>query len=586
MNFTDENNPQNDIQPQVSLSKEEYVTKSQQTSQTAYPQPQASQTAYPQPQASQTAYPQPQASQTVYPQPQASQNVYPQPQASQNVYPQPQASQTAYPQPQASQTAYPQPQISQTAYPPMYPQENFSNPYAQQNFVPNNIPQNTPTNTNEYLFDPNMTYYPYYNGMPVPYGATTHYINGRWYYALPGADPKRKMALSVKVLICIIIAMAIGMTVAFFWWSSANASQNGDFNWQDFYKKYQLPDNNNQKDKDNSSDIIGKYADPDGPEISLGTMDTSVGSTEKAYEKLSVSVVSVSVYKTAQTPNENVPTSEGTGIVISTDGYIVTNSHVISDSLQSNVYITTKDKDVLPAVVVGNDTRTDIAVLKCQKQQKFIPAEFVSSDNLKVGQDVVAIGSPGGSNYSSSITKGIISALDRTLSGNANAYIQTDTAINPGNSGGPLATLNGQVVGINTIKIVDTQYEGMGFAIPSVIVKDIADSLIKYGIVKNRPQLGIMGQEISEMTAKSSNKISGIQIIQIDNDSPFKNTKVNVGDVITKINDVEVHSFYQLFSVLDSYEIGDTVTITLCRTDKKDNNKNEYFTVDIELIGE
>ncbi len=466
-----------------------------------------------------------------------------------------------------------------------YPPNFDSNPYVQQNSVTS---QPDVSEQNQPQFDPNLTYYPYYNGTPIPYGATTHYINGRWYYAFKGADPKRKMALSVKVLLTIIIAMAIALTVALFWWSSSTSTSTKNqkgFNWEDFYKNYQLPNNNNDNDN-NSSDVIGKYADPEGPEISLENLDTSTGSTEKAYEKLSVSVVSVSVYKQGENPQENLPSSEGTGIIISQDGYIVTNSHVINDDVQSNVYITTKDDDVFSVVVVGNDTRTDIAVLKCETDDNFSPAIFTSSDNLKVGQDVVAIGSPGGSGYSSSITKGIVSALDRTLSGNANTYIQTDTAINPGNSGGPLATLNGQVVGINTIKIVDTQYEGMGFAIPSVTVKNIADSLIKYGMVKDRPQLGIIGREISEIQAKSQNTVSGIEIMQIDDDSPIKNTKIKVGDVITEIDGIEVHSFYELFATLDNYSIGDSIALSVCRTDKNNRDQKEYFTVTIALIGD
>ncbi len=496
-------------------------------------------------------------------------------------------SQTNIPQQPLHQN-YAQMNIPQQPSGQNYPPQNSDNSYWQQHTV-SAVSKNTVEYNNPYeqQFDPGVTYYPYYNGTPVPYGAKTHYINGRWYYAIKGPAPKRKMALSVKLLIVVIITMAIALTVALFWWSSANAKSKENFSWEDFFKQYQVPDDGSQNNEDkSSSNIIGKYADPNGPEILLEKLDTSSGSTEKAYEKLSVSVVSVSVYKNEYTPQTGTPYLEGTGIVISEDGYIVTNSHVINNDSQSKVYITTKDSDVFSAVVVGNDTRTDIAVLKCSESNHFFPAEFTSSDNLKVGQDVVAIGSPGGSSYSSSITKGIVSALNRTLSGNANAYIQTDTAINPGNSGGPLATLNGQVVGINTIKIVDTQYEGMGFAIPSVTVKEIADSLIKHGIVKDRPRLGIVGQEVSEAMAKSTNKVSGIEIKQIDNDSPFHNTKVKTGDVITKIDGVEIHSFYQLFSVLDNYAVGDTVTVTLCRTDSQNNNEKDYLTVNVVLIGD
>ena len=503
----------------------------------------------------------------------------PQQPLNQNYYTQANVPQQPLNQNYYTQANVPQQPLNQNYAQANIPQQNITNPYGQQDTAESS------NNPYEQQFDPNLTYFPYYNGTPVPYGAITQYINGKWYYAIKGSDPKRKMALSVKMLIVIIITMAVALTVALFWWSSSTAKNNDSFKWDDFFK-YQLPNDNSQKDKDkSSSSVIGKYADPNGPEILLEKWDMSSGSTEKAYEKLSVSVVSVSVYKSEYTPQTGTPYLEGTGIVISKDGYIVTNSHVINNDNQSNVYITTKDNDVFSAVVVGNDTRTDIAVLKCSENTQFFPAEFTSSENLKVGQDVVAIGSPGGSGYSSSITKGIVSALNRTLSGNANAYIQTDTAINPGNSGGPLATLNGQVVGINTIKIVDTQYEGMGFAIPSVTVKEIADNLIKHGIVKDRPQLGIVGREISETMAKSASKVSGIEIIQINNDSTFHGTKVKTGDVITKIDGMEIHSFYELFSVLDNYAIGDTVTVTLCRTESKDNNQQDYFTVDVVLIG-
>ena len=492
---------------------------------------------------------------------------------------------------------YPQSPFNQVYHSDNYQQPvnpNYNLNYQQQNYNPNYNPNYQQPNTeqpyntkNPYAqaFDPNMTYFPYINGTPVPPDATTHYINGMWYYAVQGANPKRKMATSVKVLLAIIITMAIALTVALFWWSSANSNtdtKGGSFNWEDFYKS--LPKNN--ENNKSSSDTIGKYADPDGPEIHLETTDTTGGSTEKAYEKLSPSVVSISVYQISETPEKNTPSSEGSGIILSEDGYIVTNSHVINNSRDSNVYITTKNNDTFSAIVVGNDVRTDIAVLKCPESKDFSPATFTDSDNLKVGQDVVAIGSPGGSNYSSTITKGIVSSLNRTLSGGASTYIQTDTAINPGNSGGPLANLNGQVVGITTSKIVDTNYEGMGFAIPSVTVKSIADSIIKNGTVKDRPQLGIIGKEISETTAKAYHQVAGIQIMEINEDSPLKNTKAKVDDIIMEIDGTETHSFYQLFSVLDSHKIGDSVTLKICRPNDTSSENHQYFEVSITLIGE
>ncbi|MBQ2444416.1 MAG: trypsin-like peptidase domain-containing protein, partial [Clostridia bacterium] len=331
---------------------------------------------------------------------------------------------------------------------------------------------------------------------------------------------------------------------------------------------------------------IGKYANPDGPEINLTDNNTFAGSTEKAYEKLSISVVSVAVYEKDENPDDDFPISEGTGIIISSDGYMVTNSHVVNDDSKSNVYITTKNGDEFSAVVVGCDVRTDIAVLKANNAENMPPAVFADSEKLKVGQDVVAIGSPGGSSYSNSLTRGIVSALDRNLDGSAVTYIQTDAAINPGNSGGPLANLNGQVVGINTIKIVNTQYEGMGFAIPSVTIKNIADRIIKNGYVADRPQLGIISKEISVTTAKANNTVAGIYVQQIQDKSPLKNTKLKEGDIITKIDNVEVTSFYKLFKVLDSHDIGDKVKVSVCRISKNDSSKKENFELQVTLIGD
>ena len=159
----------------------------------------------------------------------------------------------------------------------------------------------------------------------------------------------------------------------------------------------------------------------------------------------------------------------GTGIIATEDGYIITNSHVILDSKSVPVQVKTNDGTFHDAVVVGYDKTTDLAVLKIDGTG-YTPAEFGNSDELVMGQAVLAIGNPGGEQFSGSLTSGIISGLDRSVdeySSNGMTYIQTDAAINPGNSGGPLVNMYGQVIGINSAKIVSEQYEGMGFAIPT-----------------------------------------------------------------------------------------------------------------------
>lgn len=427
-----------------------------------------------------------------------------------------------------------------------------------------------------------VQYIPYHEGIPLPEGAVPQLINGMWYYPVP-VIKKKKGSVAVKVFMSAMVLLTIVLTIILILWNMGLKDGFGNKNSNIFTYEFATE---SYVEKPTSAENIGKYADPDGPEINLTDNDTQAGSTEKAYEKLSVSVVSVSVYDKDENPVENSPQSEGTGIIISSDGYIVTNSHVINDDSESNVYVTTKDGEELSAVVVGCDVRTDVAVLKANDAENMTPAVFADSSKLKVGQDVVAIGSPGGSSYSSSLTRGIVSALDRNLDGTAVTYIQTDAAINPGNSGGPLANLNGQVVGINTIKIVDTQYEGMGFAIPSVKVKEIADSIIKNGYVKNRPQLGIISKEISVSMAKATDTVAGIYVQQIQDNSPLKNTRLKEGDIITKVDDIEVTSFYKLFTVLDSRNIGDKVKVSVCRISKEDKSKKENFELQVTLIGD
>lgn len=467
------------------------------------------------------------------------------------------------------------------------PQQFASRPHMNNNAENITAPaQNTPVQQNPYVSNnapvnndiPHIEYIPYTPGTPLPQGVTPQFINGGWYYPM-AIKKKKKMSTSVKVMLGIIIGLTVFFSVVLVVWTSMLT--DGEGNFENFFE-FDGSSIGNSDDKADANDL----ANPDGPEIVLEDNSTDEGSTEKAYEVLSESVVSISVYDEGEEPEDSLPTSEGTGIVISEDGYIVTNSHVILDETDSNVWVTTKSGDVYSAGIVGCDVRTDLAVLKCDSGHKWEYATFADSEQLKVGQDVVAIGSPGGSDYSSSLTRGIISALDRPLSGSAVTYIQTDTAINPGNSGGPLANMNGQVIGINTIKVVDTQYEGMGFAIPSVTIKEVADELIKNGYVTGRARLGITITEFSADLASYYDAKAGMEIASIDDDSPLKDTKAKVGDIITEIDGKSVATTNQLYDVLDEYEPGDTVELTIYRYDENDSSKNKEFTVETELLGD
>ncbi|MEE0265720.1 MAG: S1C family serine protease, partial [Acutalibacteraceae bacterium] len=454
--------------------------------------------------------------------------------------------------------------------------------YQQQTAVAGNVYQAEQQGCSSEL--PHIEYVPYIPGAALPKGAVPQFINGGWYYPVTVKGKKRKkdkkkMKTSVKVFMGILIGMSVASIALYVGWISR------------FKIDKQVADDlfsfeSSVSEKEDNEDLIGKLANPNGPEIKLNGNQTKDGSTEKAYEVLSESVVSISVYEDDEDPATGSPISEGTGIIISEDGYIATNSHVILDDISSNVWVTTKSGDVYHVGIVGNDVRTDLAVLLCKEARKWKPADFANSDELKVGQDVVAIGSPGGSSYSNSLTRGIVSALDRPLSGTAVTYIQTDAAINPGNSGGPLANMNGQVVGINTIKVVDTQFEGMGFAIPSTKIKEVVDEIIKNGYVTGRVRLGVMITEFSDSTAKYYNAKPGVKVEDIDKESSLYDGKVKKGDIITAIDDKPVTSLVSLYDALDSYEEGDTVELTVYRINKKDTEKNEEFKVKVKLLGD
>ena len=290
-------------------------------------------------------------------------------------------------------------------------------------------------------------------------------------------------------------------------------------------------------------------------------------SAQEVYDKVSQSTVTVEV---RWDPSSENPDSSATGIIATSDGYIITNAHVALNSKSVYVTVTTYDGQAYDAVVVGMDRTTDLAVLKTN-DHGFTPAEFGDAEELSIGEWVVAIGNPGGERFSGSMTRGIVSGLDREVgeySENGMTYIQTDAAVNPGNSGGPLVNLYGQVVGINSSKIVTEHYEGMGFAIPVSKAKDIIDQLLSGGYVEGRVRLGITGTDVSEMQSMVEHIPQGFQIVSIDEDSAFAGTGAQVGDVITGLDGEEVEDLAEISNLLLRYQPGDQVTITLYRPEE------------------
>lgn len=270
-------------------------------------------------------------------------------------------------------------------------------------------------------------------------------------------------------------------------------------------------------------------------------------------------------------------TGVGTGIIMSKDGYIVTNAHVIYDDEYgygeaSSVQIQMSDEETTyDARIVAYDKEADIAVLKIDADN-LTPAEFGDSSSCEVGEMVVAIGNPLGLQFQNTVTCGIISALDRkvTINDNTMTLIQTDTAINNGNSGGPLINSSGQVIGINSAKMSSTYsgeatVEGIGFAIPMSEAKSIVDDLINYGYVTGRPQLGISCQDVTEAVSQAYNIPVGAYIFSVTAGGAADQVGLQPGDVITGIQDQTISTTEELNAVKNQYKAGDTITLTYVR---------------------
>lgn len=261
--------------------------------------------------------------------------------------------------------------------------------------------------------------------------------------------------------------------------------------------------------------------------------------------------------------NVYVEKGSGSGAIISKDGYIVTNQHVIDGAAQ--IVVVTSDWRSFEAAVVGEDALTDLALLKIEEGD--LPSvPLGNSSSLRVGETVLAAGNPLGY-LKHTVTRGIISALDREVRASqsqyAYTYIQTDAGINPGNSGGPLINLGGEVIGINSAKISGA--EGIGLAIPIDTVKRVTDDLKKEGRVR-RPQLGILIQNLSAYTGDSADQ--GIHISEVNPGSPAAAAGLKAGDVITAVARKEVRYSAQLFDALLGYYPGDEIELTILRNSR------------------
>lgn len=267
--------------------------------------------------------------------------------------------------------------------------------------------------------------------------------------------------------------------------------------------------------------------------------------------------------------------SQGSGIIMTSDGYIITNAHVVADA-NLTIIVRLSDGSEYNATIVGSDSRTDLAVLKINASD-LTPAQFGDSDQLELGEQVVTLGSPAG--LESTVTTGIVSGLNRMISVESDNIsmecIQIDAAINPGNSGGALVNMWGQVVGITSSKLEAVEYDNIGFAISINAAIPIIEQLIENGAVLGRAKVGISFYAISDTMASVFGLPAGLYIAAIDETCDISNTDLQLDDVITEMNGVKVTSAEDVYEIIFELSPGDEVTATVLRMDD-DGNWDEF----------
>ncbi len=317
--------------------------------------------------------------------------------------------------------------------------------------------------------------------------------------------------------------------------------------------------------------LDSKYMNEDGTYTAAGVAKSALPS-----------VVQIKVYSSSPI----IPTSQGSGIIISSDGYIVTNAHVVSGA-DFGISVQLYDKTEYSAKLVGKDDPSDIAVIKIGAKD-LSPAQFADSDLCELGDEVVTIGSPAG--YENSVTKGIISGLDRRIKAENSASpmqcIQIDAAINPGNSGGPLFNMFGQVIGITSSKLVASDYDNIGFAITVNAAKPIIETLMADGYTPDKPRVGITYYVIDKLTAETNGIPAGIYVVEIDPECNVSKTKLRAGDIITEMNGQSVSEKDSVNDILDEFKAGDKITCRVFRPKSEEDLTEEngsYFDIKFKL---
>lgn len=470
--------------------------------------------------------------------------------------------------------SYPYGNSAQNSPDNMRPQNNGwqapnSNPYSRTN---NQFPyqNNYPYGSNQNPYSNNNSSYPYKNSA----NAGNNSVNGSYAYSNPPAsDDKKKKGGKVfaglVAGICVFLVIALVVILA----GGDTPSSTG----------------NEENTTVTANQNVEEFVTSASPETENSATD-GVMTPKSIFKKVLNSSVGILVYDKSKTL-----ASEGSGVLFqeSKDGkytYIITCAHVINEA-SGYIRVQLADGKEYDAKLVGFDARTDIGVISIEKTGLTL-AEIGDSSKISVGDYIYAIGNPGGVEFANSFTNGIVSALDRPVNSSSTGYttecIQHTAAINPGNSGGALVNSYGQVVGINSMKIVADEYEGMGFAVPSSVFVDIVNEIMAHGYVSNRPKLGITYVAASEYStygmfvAIKGLPSGSIVIYEIGKDSALAGTEAKAGDMIIAVNGQPLETPSYLSEVIEDSNVGDKLTLTLVRI--HDDYSSEEFKVTATLV--
>ena len=404
----------------------------------------------------------------------------------------------------------------------------------------------------------------------------------------PGTRKKRKRPgagmTALLILFCALVLIAVS-SILFGAKSAPTEAElpeepfsGEDFasDFREFFKQYYTPF---EESKECTIPRVPRYT---GGELPLQAPGETALPLRELYEKCAPSVVAITAFVDQDNDDSYF---WGSGIVMSRDGYVLTNAHVIEGSCRARV--TLWDDREYDALLVGYDHRSDVAVLKIDARD-LSPAEFCTTDALGVGDSVVAIGNPLGKEFRSTMTEGIISGIDRDISSNGTTMtlLQTSAPINEGNSGGPLFNLAGQVIGITNMKmsanyVGSVTIEGVGFAIPSPTVKTMADSILQCGEVLGRPALGITVGAIPAAAKTEYDLPDGLYISAVSPGSDCEAKGLQSGDILLAMNGEPLSTTDQITEVIKNLNVGDTVDFTVWR---EKNGEHTTFDITVALV--